>query len=409
MVQLSLNEVLNNYAGTPKIFLSKKTLSADFTPQNIPHREKQIKELALMLAPVLKGEKPSNVFIYGKTGTGKSLCTRHVADAITQIAKNNGANVRILYINCKMRKTADTEYRLLARLTSFFGEDVPYTGLPTNTLYNKFFGHLEKNGGSVVIILDEIDALVEKVGDEFLYNLTRISQELKDTSVSIIGISNKVSFVDNLDPRVRSSLSEEEIIFPPYNANELRDILEERTKTAFCSGSLDFAVVTKCAALAAQEHGDARKALDLLRVAAELAERGGDMNVTEKHVDTAEEKLDKDRIIEIVKSQPKHSKLVMTSILSLHMKGSRDMQTGDVFEFYKKLCERYGLKTLTQRRVSDLVSELDVFGIINASVVSKGRYGRTRTINIHMPEKIVSSLTRILEKEFPETFISFQQ
>jgi len=407
MTQRSLNEIFSSYANSAGLFRAKDTLSADFTPENIPHRKKQIRELALMLAPVLRGEKPSNVFIYGKTGTGKSLCIKKVSNSLQETASNSSKKVKIIYVNCKMRKVADTEYRLLAQLLSCFGIEVPFTGLPTNTLYKQLFKMLEKNGGNVILVLDEIDALLEKVGDDILYTLTRINQELRGAKTTIVGISNKVSFIDNLDPRIRSSLSEEEMIFPPYNANELRDILIERTKTAFSEEAVDYAVVTKCAALAAQEHGDARKALDLLRVAAELAERENAEKVTERHVDVAEEKLDKDRIIEIVRAQPKQSKLVMLSILSLHKKGKKNMQTGEVYELYEKLAIQNGLKTLTQRRVSDLISELDVLGVINASVISKGRYGRTRKINIQLTQKIVSLMSKTLGHEFPEAFINF--
>ncbi len=407
MTQSSLSEIFSTYANAVGVFKDKDTLSADFAPENVPHREKQIRELALMVAPVLRGEKPSNIFMYGKTGTGKSLCIKRVSSSLQETAESTGRKLKVIYLNCKMRKVADTEYRLLAQLISFFGHEVPFTGLPPNTLYKRLFDLLETNGGNVILVLDEIDALLEKVGDDLLYNMTRINQELNGAKITIVGISNKVSFIDSLDPRIRSSLSEEEMIFPPYNANELRDILAERSKTAFNENTVDYAVITKCAALAAQENGDARKALDLLRVAAELAERENGTKVTERHVDTAEEKLDKDRIIEIIRAQPKQSKLVMLGILYLYKKGNKNMQTGVVYELYEKLAIQNGLKTLTQRRVSDLISELDILGVINASVISKGRYGRTRKINIHLSQKIVALLSKTLGAEFPEAFINF--
>lgn len=399
MPQLSLRDVFQNYVTEKSIFKNKSILSIDFTPQNIPHREKQIKQLALILAPILRGEKPSNIFIYGKTGTGKTLCIKHVISNLLDSLKPN-KKIKTIYINCKMRKVSDTEYRLLAQLIYFFGETVPYTGLPTDNLYKKFFQLLDSDSQNIIIVLDEIDTLVEKVGDDILYNLTRINQDLNKTKVTIIGISNRISFIEQLDPRVKSSLSEEEIIFPPYNANELRDILWGRAKFAFNPGCLEQAVIAKCAALAAQEHGDARKALDLLRVAAELAERERNIKVTEKEVDLAEKKLDRDRILEIVKIQPKQSQAVLFAILKLYNNGKKNIETGEVYDLYTKLCYQNGLNSLTQRRVSDLISELDTFGIVNATLISKGRYGRTRKINIHLPDKIVSTLEDSLTKEF---------
>jgi len=407
MSQSSLDNIFNSYTHGISIFKDKSSLSADFTPDNIPHRTKQIEDTAHMLAPVLRGEKPSNIFIYGKTGTGKSLCIRKVTDSLKEAADNNGGNVKIIYINCKMGKVVDTEYRLLAQIISFFDEEVPFTGLPTNTLYRKLYEKLTETGGSIILVLDEIDALIEKIGDEIIYSITRINQNVPNIKITIVGISNKPTFTDNLDPRIRSSLSEEEMVFPPYNATEIRDILDERVKMAFNKDMVDYGAITKCAALAAQENGDARKALDLLRVAAELCERDSKRRVDETFVNKAQEKLDKDRIMELIRVQPKHSKLVLLAMLKLYKDNSRGVQTGEVYTTYEKMAADNGLKALTQRRVSDLISELDMMGVINASVISKGRYGRTRRINIHLNERIVSLMSKTLGREFPEAFINF--
>ncbi len=398
--QKSLKEILQGYINKRPIFKNKEILSTRFTPQNIPYREEQIKQLGLILAPFLRNEKVSNIFIYGKTGTGKTLVCKHVSSNIMDLAKHVEFKVKIIYINCKMKKVSDTEYRLLAQLISNFGEEVPYTGLPTERLYKKFFQILDSEERNVLIILDEVDELVKKVGDGVLYNLTRINEELEKSKVSLIGISNNVSFIDELDPRVKSSLSEEEIIFPPYNANELREILNQRVKSAFNENCVDPAAIAKCAALAAQEHGDARKALDLLRVAGEIAEREGESRVLERHVNLAQSKLDMNRISEIIKTQPKQSKAVLLSIINLHKKGIENIQTGDVYDFYTKICSGNGLTPLTQRRVSDLISELDMFGIVNAKIISKGRYGRTRIISLNLSKKILEEAENLLNKEF---------
>ena len=148
------------------------------------------------------------------------------------------------------------------------------------------------NKKAIVLVLDEIDQAVKKISDNFIYTLTRLNSELKNAQISIVGISNSLTFMDNLDPRVRSSLGEEEIVFPPYNALQLQDILRERAEQAFKEGILEEGVIAKCAAFAAREHGDARRALDLLRVAGELAEREGSKTVTLMHIDEANNKIE---------------------------------------------------------------------------------------------------------------------
>ena len=397
MTQVSLKDIFSSYTSKKPIFKDKDTLSIRFTPENIPHRDEQINQLAHILAPVLRNEKPSNVFIYGKPGTGKTLIAKKVTANLEIAAEAN--NLKIIYLNCKMRKVTDTEYRLLAQLIEFFGEKVPYTGLPTNELYNRFYRLLDSSQQNVVLVLDEIDSLVDKIGSQFLYSITRVNQEMEKTKITLVGIANNISFLENLDSRVKSSLSEEELIFPPYNATEIKDILTERSRMAFHPETITDAAIAKCAALAAQEHGDARKAIDLLRVAGETAERIGSVQVKEEHVDIAQNKVDTDRYIEIIRSQPKQSKIVFKAILELYKKNAKSVQTGDVYDLYAKICQKNNIKPLTQRRVSDLISELDTFGIVSTVNISKGRYGRTRKINVNLSGTVVAKMEEMLSKE----------
>lgn len=397
--QSNLKSMFSNYVDQESLFKNKDALTTNWKPDNILHREQQMNDLASILAPSLKGNDPSNVFLYGSVGTGKTLIVQHVTEDLQTVARDKEIDLNVLYINCKMKKVADTEYRLLAKLARQLGEDVPSTGLPTDEIYNRFFEALKKQKGVVIIALDEIDALVKKVGDEFLYNLTRINDDLDETKVSILGISNDLNFTEYMDSRVKSSLSEEEIIFPPYNAIELREILKERTDKAFVDDALKDGVISKCSALAAQEHGDARRALDLLRVAGELAERSEDQIIEKEHVDNAQDKIERDRVVETVRSQPKHSKLVLYTILDMTTDEDK-IATGDVYSEYKELCQDVDVSELTQRRVSGLISELDMLGVINAKVISKGRYGRTRQISVDLSENIRKQLNDMVENKF---------
>lgn len=396
MVQQSLRDLFNNYAQKKGLFNDKNVLSHNYIPEVTFHREEQAKSLADILSPVMKGLEISNCFLYGKTGTGKTVVVKTVTSELEKMAEK----VKVLYVNCKMKRVSDTEYRMLAELCRMLGRDVPPTGLPTDAVYNMFYDAVNDVGGNVILVLDEIDALVNKIGDEILYNLTRMNQHIGKTRVSIIGISNSVSFIETLDPRVRSTLSEEEIVFPPYNSTQLKDILKQRADVAFAPGVLKPGVIEKCAALAAQEHGDARKALDLLRIAGELAERMGSSSVGIEHMDNAEDKLDTDRMIEIVRSQPKQSLAVLASIIRLTDSKHEGIQTGDVFMIYEKVCPQAGLKMLTQRRVSDLIAELDMLGVISTSVISKGRYGRTREIRMMLSPPIMKKIQDILRENY---------
>ena len=399
MTQKGLSGFFEKYLEKDSLFLDKNVLQGSYTPETLLHRDSEIKKIAEILAPCLKEEKPSNLFIYGNTGSGKTASIKYTAAQLLNVSAQRDVPLKILYVNCKLKRVADTEYRLVAQLAREFGKVIPPTGLPTDEVYNIFFGVLDEKKQNVVLVLDEIDFLVKKAGDEILYNLTRIGNELKNSKVSIVGISNNTVFIETLDPRVKSSLSEEEVIFPPYNAIQLQNILKERAATAFKKGVLGEGVIEKCSAYAAHEHGDARRALELLRVAGEIAERNNYKKIFIKHIDEAEEKIEKDRILEVVKTQPKQFQAILYTILTIYSKRRDVLYTGEIYELYKKICNRTNLRPLTQRRVSDVLGEFDMIGIINAKLISKGRYGRTREIRLAVAEHLEPELKKIIEKD----------
>ncbi|WP_276968716.1 Cdc6/Cdc18 family protein, partial [Metallibacterium scheffleri] len=152
-------------------------------------------------------------------------------------------------------------------------DSIPLSGWPLDRVYSELNTRIEKSKRYIVIILDEIDKLVEKNGGDSLYVILKAADESKNSKTSIIGITNDTSFTEKLDSRVKSRLNQESIIFPPYNASELKDILEPRVKDIIKENSIEEAAINLCAAIGAQEHGDARKAIDLMRIAIELAIR----------------------------------------------------------------------------------------------------------------------------------------
>ncbi|MBS3065999.1 orc1/cdc6 family replication initiation protein [Candidatus Pacearchaeota archaeon] len=390
------------------IFKNKTVLQSNYTPETIVHREEQIENIALILAPSLRGERVSNLFLYGNTGTGKTLSIQHVGSKLLSKNREMGwDNLQFVYVNCKLSKSSETEYRILARIISALGGSVPSTGLPTSDVYARFIDLIDKKKQIVLIVLDEIDQAVEKISDNFIYSLTRLNSELKNAQINIVGISNNATFMDHLDPRVRSSLGEEEIIFSPYNALQLQDILKKRADKAFNEGILEEGVIAKCAAYAAREHGDARRALDLLRVAAEISERESRKKISLDDIDVAKEKIERDRMLDIISGEPKQFQLVLYAIMNLEEKKLRVgekgninncMYTGEVYNAYQEMCNNLKVEVLTQRRISDILGEFDMLGLINANEISKGRYGRTREIKLMLPANIKLRAREIVEK-----------
>lgn len=381
-----LDDVFKKFVSNARIFRDREVLRHDYLPDRLPHREEQIKKLGQTVAPVLGGARSSNVLIYGKTGTGKTAVAKHVLTHLEFKAKEFSAPVRFCYVNCRM---AGSEYRVFASLCQSVGVSIPFTGLSVGEVFDRFRTGLDASKIIFMIVLDEADALIKARGDGLLYELTRINENLSKSKVTLIGISNDFRLKEFLDPRVLSSLSEEEIVFRPYDAGELKNILCERSKSAFRDYALSDAAVGLCAALAAAEHGDARRALDLLRVAGEVAERNGATVIVEDHVREAEKHIEHNRVVEALQNLTLHSKLVVLSIYHLNRVSSRGAITGEISEVYNELSAELGVTPLTQRRLCTLVNELDSMGLVNAKVISMGRYGRTKKIRLEIGRAII--------------------
>jgi len=372
-------------------------LRPSYIPEVLPHREDKIEEIVGILSSSFRGATPSNIFIYGKTGTGKTAVVKYIEKELAKAqrkCKSNSVKIKTVYINCEI---VDTHYSAFSNIgnnlaSGDFNDLIPFTGWPIDKVYAEMVKKIEDTKATVIVILDEISKLILKSGDSVLYHLSRINTELEHSKVSLIGISNDLTFVDIIDGRVWSTLSADEIIFPPYDADELYDILKQRADKVFHPGVVSDAVLRMCAGYAAQEDGDARRALELLRRAAESAERNtNDDRITESHVYKGQTFIEKNRVIQIVKSLPVHSKLVLIAILIMNRKGNRAIvgTTGEVFRLYEELCYEANYAPLTQRRVSDLISELDKMGLINAVLTHKGRYGTTREIQLDGNRKYI--------------------
>lgn len=386
-----VDNVFNSYLSRNKIFANRDALRIDYIPERLPHREEQLKIVAGVLAPFLKGQRGSNLFVYGQTGTGKTAVVRFVLDKLQNRSVKSLLKAQTCYINCRL---VGTEYRILASLGQALDIVIPFTGLATTEVLDRFKQLLSTKKLLLIAVLDEIDALVKEHGDNLLYQLTRLNENLNYGRVSIIGISNDLRFKELLDPRVLSSLSEEEVVFKPYTALEIRDILFERVSVAFKKGALDDSALTLSSAEAAKEHGDARRALDLLRVAGEVAERDGASQVKDFHVVIAQKRIENDRISTVLRAMPLHSKLILCGTYLLSIANKEGNITGNIYEVYKELCNQTKTEYLTQRRVSGLINELDVLGLLNTQIVSLGRYGRTKKISLGIPDESIKQVYR---------------
>jgi len=360
------------------IFAKKELLEINHLPDEgrIVGRDEEIKNLANAVNPAIFGQSPSNVLIYGKTGTGKSLCAKHISHRLVETAQDEGVNAAFAYVDCAQDSTETQAVQTIASSLNERAETdvkIPDKGISTATYYKRLWRVLDQQYEVAIVILDEIDRLDD---DDILMQLSRAGEagKIEDCKIGVIGISNKIKYKEKqLSERVKSSLCEREFVFPPYDAGQLNDIMAAR-RDAFHEGVLASGVISKAAALAAREHGDARQAIDILRYAGEIAQSHGASNVTEDYVVAARERAETDRFRELIRGSTPHSRYVLQAltILSLNEDEREGHRTTDVYEVYEQVCRQEGSDALSLRRVRDLLKEHAFLDITEQSRHSGG-------------------------------------
>ena len=381
--------IFEKILGQDSLFIDRRAFDHAFEPSSLPHRDHEVEALVRNLVDALNGHIPSNMLLYGVPGSGKTVVTRFVLGQLLDKGVEMGQPVQTYEINCR---NVDTKYRVVQTIASQLARrgdtPIPFTGWPTDRVLETLIYRMDRAAGVHIIVLDEIDNLVSRAGDDLLYNLTSLNTVLGNARCCIIGISNDLHFTQQLDPRVSSRLSQEDLVFHPYGALEIQDILNERVETGLREDVLEGGVLELCAALAAQEHGDARRALDLLRISVQKAEQRAQARVDPKHVRLAQSQLEYDQVTPVLKSLPLHQKVVLFAIILNEENGMRNISTGEVYRTYADACMKIGVEPLTPRRISSLLNELDTLGLIMARNVSKGRGGRSKQVNSAIPKAI---------------------
>ncbi len=382
-----IDDLLDAAESGKTIIKNRDILHFTYIPDTILHRKNEQEQVTQSLLPILKQSRPSNLLVYGKPGTGKTLVVKKVLSKIQERVERSNFPIKLVYSNSKNETTL---YGLLVSLGRQLGleqDELPSNGLAISEVFKRLLSKIEGGKLNAIFVIDEIDylaQLVVKTGKDILYQLTRANEQLKQGSLTMVGISNDLTFKEKLDPRVISSLGEEEIVFTNYNVEQIKKILEERINESFIENSVEEPALNLCAALAGGEHGDARRAIDLLRVSGELAERQQSDKVTIEHVREASLKIEENKEEASLKSYPLHEKLVIIAIMKVN--GS---STGEIYSSYKNLCKALGKDELTQRRITQMLSEIELSGIIFGRLVHQGIHGRTKKYKLAISSEMI--------------------
>lgn len=385
---ISFDTSIFDYPEEVSIVLRDDVLSPSYIPPRLIGRDEQIKEVAYLMKPLFKHGSPNNALIFGPAGSGKTVVTKYVLKTLMSKLEQapTGVNVDWVYIHCKKVYTSSAVlYTLIQHLDPH--TKIPKTGYSLNYYYDALFDLLNSQNKALIIILDEIDFLKS---DDVLYNFSRAvaNEELKDRRfISVIGLSNSLKYEEKLDPRVLSSMGFEKLRFPPYYADPIFHILNDRIDIAFAPNSIKEDTLMECSIDAARANGDVRKALNVLAAAASLAESEGLREIQMIHIKAAEERVQTNEIVESVIELPLHHKLILSSIIKLTL-SVRDVTTGEVIKMYNALCRHICLKPIDNTMVSKGIGSLEIQSFIQFVKVNRGRKGGvTRFISVN-PEDV---------------------
>lgn len=382
-----IDDLLDAAEAGKSIIKNRDILHFTYIPEIILHRKSEQEQVTQSLLPILKKSRPSNLLVYGKPGTGKTLVVKKVLSKIQERVEKSNFPIKLVYSNSKEETTLYGLLVSLGRQLDLKEKELPTTGLAISEVFKRLLNKIDEGKLNAIFVIDEIDylaQLVAKTGKDILYQLTRANERLNQGSLTLVGISNDLTFKEKLDPRVISSLGEEEIVFTNYNVEQIKKILEERINESFVENSMEESALNLIAALAGGEHGDARRAIDLLRVAGELAERQQSDKVSIEHVREASQKMEENKEEKSLKSFPLHEKLILIAIMKAN--GS---STGEIYSSYKNLCKIVGKDELTQRRITQMLSEIELSGLISGRLIHQGIHGRTKKYKLTISSEMI--------------------
>lgn len=382
-----IDRLLDEAESGLSLIKNRDALRFTFIPDRIQHRDNELTQVTQSLLPILKQSRPSNLLVYGKPGTGKTLVVKKVISKIQERVKATNFPIKLVYTNSKVETTLYGLLLNFGRQLDMSEKELPWTGISISEVFRRILDVINNKKLNVILVIDEIDFLVKLVtkgNKDILYHITRANERLNNGSLTLVGISNNLTFKDHLDPRVISTLGEEEVVFTSYTIEQLRSIIQERIRMAFDKDVVYDSTLNLCAAYAGREHGDARRAIDLIRVAGEIAERDQSISVQPDHIEEALKKIEEDKETAALKSYPLHEKLLILGVMRTD--GST---TGSIYNVYKEMCRKIQQKELSYRRITQMLSEIEMSGLISSRLVHQGVHGNTKKFKLTISQSIV--------------------
>ena len=382
----------------PTVFKDHAKLAFDYVPEHLPHREAQMDRLHSLYRPLLESGVPVNAFLHGPVGTGKTHTARRFSTALTIEAAAQNRTLKHIVVNCRQKFSAD---EVTLSMIRNFQREFPARGFSVSEKLTSLRRELEKHHAHLIVVLDEVDVLLKKSGSDLIYSLTRLGEETAGgrERVSLLLISQQAEALDRMDAATASTFRRTNVVkFTRYAANELEDIVTQRSDLALHPGTWSEEVIQLISEIAA-EYGDARYAIEVLQHAGALADEEAAGEISAEHVRGAKATVNPTDVEEKVRDLDRGHSLALLAI-ARKLRQRAYIVTSEAENAYRLVCEEYKEKPRGHTQFWKYLKDLEALGLIDSKVSSRGTQGKTTIISLaEVPVKILAeNLEQTLER-----------
>ena len=380
VLQVLMGNIIEDELSSSSVINKLEPLDFDFVPDELVHRDEQQRLLAQMFKPLLSGIS-QNAVIKGPVGTGKTVIAKKFCNSIKTVARKKGLIIEYVHINCRKRST---DAMALLGILNYFDSRFPDRGFSVQEMLEVLRKQLKKREAQLLVVLDEVDALVKKKNSDLIYNLTRFSDEsFKDKiPISLLLISQKDVFSMLDSSSISTFKRSNALLLDKYTRNELLSIVRQRVDLAFHKNVVNDDSVELIADIAS-EWGDARFAIELLWKAGIAADHQHIEMVNPEHVRAAKAETFSVVTETKLKNLDRHQLMALYSIAKrLKKDGTAYVSTGDAEKTYAITCEEYNEKPRTHTMFWNYLKEIENAGFITIKLSGKGHLGTTQLISL---------------------------
>lgn len=363
------------------LFQDMEVFEFDFVPGQFDFRDTQEQELAFQIQPALRGGRPLNTICRGLPGTGKTTSIRKL---FTEIEEHTNKIVPVL-INCQLDNTKFAIFSQIYRV--LLGHKAPSSGTSFKQVFDAVCTHLVEEDVVLLVCLDDANYLMyEDEINKVLYTLLRAHESHPGAKIGVITVISDMSvdLMKTVDIRVASVFQPTDIYFPPYDEDEIKEILRQRVRQGFYPGVISeemLSLITE----QTMKGGDLRVGIDLLKRAGLNAEKNARRSVGRDDVCRAYEVSKYLHLTATIRALHADERALLRLIAG-RSSNEKQMSAGKIYSEVKESTMKLGYT-----RYYEMIKKFDAMRLVNLHY-REGR-GRSRMITLrYVPDRVIEIL-----------------